>query len=62
MKKGIQTLKQAGYKFSGYLGAGMAEFLNEDGEPELFQANNGHASWGLRFNNTDWEFVSSKKN
>jgi hypothetical protein len=55
-----QTLKQAGYKFVKYTGNGRAIFLNEDNKPELFFANRGHASWGLRFNNTDWEFASSK--
>lgn len=54
-----QTLAEAGYKFVRYAGKGQAVFADDTGKQELFAANKNHASWGLRFNNTDWEFCSS---
>lgn len=56
MKK---TAKVEGYKFLFYYGEGLAVFedLNNPGKKELWGANKNHASFGFRWNNTDWEFI-----
>jgi len=57
MKK---TMQEEGYKFCKYLYGGLAVFqIVENGGLEVFAANKNHASWGFKWNNTDWEFVRS---
>lgn len=57
MKK---TAAEEHYSFVRYERKGVAIFRdNGTGRFERFMANKGHASWGFRWNNTDWEFMSS---
>ena len=58
----IQTLKQAGYRYSCPGPArGLAVFQDiETGKLELYARRaNGFAGWGLRWHGADWEFCSS---
>ena len=54
-----ESMNDAGYKFVKNLGVGRAVFIEtaENSLPEIWQKNNGHASWGFHFNKSDWEFV-----
>lgn len=53
-----ETLKQAGYKYCGYLGD--KEHLLTDGKKyEIWVVNKNHASYGLIYKNTHLEFVRS---
>lgn len=49
------------YHFVRYASKDYREAIFQDGDGalELFFRNRGHASWGLRFRGTDWEFVRS---
>ena len=52
-----QTLAEAGYSFNKFLGGGLAVFTEiSTGRHEIFATNKNHASWGLRWRGTDWEF------
>jgi hypothetical protein len=52
-----QTMKEAGYKFHKFLGNGLAVFKDiSNGRFEVFAANKNHASWGIKWRGTDWEF------
>ena len=54
MKK---TLEEAGYKFISYLARGEMIVQNLDtGLQEVWYAHKDHAGYGLKFNNTDWEY------
>lgn len=54
------TLKQGGYAYIGYSRAHGAHILqNVWGVFELWAANKGHASYGLKWRNTELEFCSS---
>jgi len=53
-----ETMKQAGYNFVRYMEKGQALFYNQHTRKlELWAANKNHASSGIHYNNTDWEFV-----
>lgn len=54
------TAKSEGYTFIKYLGNGRAVFQENVicGTFEVWQSNPNHASYGFRYNNTDWEFIS----
>lgn len=57
-----QTLKQANYTYVRYLG--NREHLLKDNSTnnlEVFFTNKNHASWGLKYKNTDLEFARSFK-
>jgi hypothetical protein len=56
-----RTAREEGYQFVRWAGKGFAVFMGIGGsQPELYQANKGHCSWGFRWHGTDWEFVSSR--
>lgn len=58
------THKEAGYKFIKYSGNKEAVFQDteSDNKPlEVWYSNPNHASYGFRFNNTDWEFIREYK-
>ena len=51
-----KTLKEEGYTYLKYLGDGEHLLLSPEGEKEVFASNKNHASWGLKYKNTDLEF------
>jgi hypothetical protein len=53
-----ETLKDAGYKYIGFLGNGQ-HVLECDGHLEVWFVNKNHASYGLIYKNTHLEFVRS---
>lgn len=54
-----ETLKQAGYTYVRALGDGEHLLRDEDGKFEVWFVNDGHASYGLRWNGHDLEFARS---
>jgi hypothetical protein len=52
------TAQEEGYRFIKYLGNGEAVFQENTicGTFEVWASNPNHASYGFRYNNTDWEF------
>jgi len=54
-----QTLKEAGYTHVCMSGPGNHILQNENGGYELWTVAKNHASSGLRYKNTNLEFVSS---
>lgn len=54
-----ETLKKAGYTYVRPLGDGEHLLRDSDGKYEVWFANRGHASYGLKWNNTDLEFARS---
>lgn len=53
-----ETLRQSGYRYAGYDRATGLHRLQdiETGRIELFVANKDHASWGIKWRNTDLEY------
>ena len=53
------TAKEEGYTFIKWLGNKEALFQENTicGNFEVWFSNPNHASYGFRYNNTDWEFV-----
>lgn len=50
------------YQFIRYMGDGLALFKEGlDGKAELFVTNKNHASWGLFYNGTHWEFCRTSE-
>lgn len=59
-----ETMKEAGYRYRGFareFGAHVLEPIDQPGKLELWFANKGHASYGIRWRNTDLEFASTIK-
>lgn len=54
-----ETLEQAGYTYVRPLGDGEHLLRDEDGKFEVWFVNDGHASYGLRWNGHDLEFARS---
>ena len=54
-----ETLKEAGYASIRMLAPKEYILTDKDGKEEFWVANKGHASYGIRYRNTDLEFVSS---
>ncbi|HCJ52976.1 MAG TPA: hypothetical protein DHV25_04650 [Candidatus Kerfeldbacteria bacterium] len=55
-----ETLKQAGYTLAASLGDGEYILRESDtGKLELWFANKGHASYGIKYRGTDLEFARS---
>lgn len=53
-----ETLKQAGYRFIRSIGNKTYLLHNiSDNKAEVWFANKNHASYGLRWRNTDLEFA-----
>lgn len=55
-----ETLKEAGYVKAEKVGRKTYVLTDEQGKREIWVANKGHASYGIRYRGTDLEFVSSK--
>lgn len=56
------TMKEAGYRYKGFapeFGGHLLEPIEQPGKLELWVANKGHASSGIRWRNTDLEFCST---
>jgi hypothetical protein len=52
-----ETLKQAGYKMEYKLRPGVYVLRDlGSGKCEVWYANKGHASYGIKYRNTDLEF------
>lgn len=54
-----QTLKEAGYSYVQPLAGGHVLRHLETGVKEFWVANKGHASYGIKWNNTELEFAHS---
>lgn len=55
-----ETLKEAGYVSAKSIGSKQFVLTDTEGKRELWIARKGHASYGIRYKNTDLEFVSSR--
>jgi len=55
-----ETIKEAGYKHVSFTN-GEHVLEDSDGNQEIWFANKGHASYGLRYKNTDLEFARAKE-
>lgn len=55
------TLSQEGYRYIRYSHEYKGHILKDlsMNKYELFYANKGHASWGMKWRNTDLEFARS---
>lgn len=54
-----ETLKNAGYIKAESKGSGEFILTDKEGKKELWVANKNHASYGIKYKNTDLEFCSS---
>ena len=54
-----ETLKEAGYISIMPLGQGEYLLTSDNGKKEIWFANKGHASYGIKYKNTDLEFARS---
>lgn len=54
-----ETLKEAGYKSIKSLGNKEFLLTDNEGNQEVWFANKGHASYGIRYKNTHLEFAHS---
>lgn len=60
MKQNKETMEQAGYVYIKNVGDGGHLLRDkETGKLELWFCNKGHASYGIKWRNTDLEFARS---
>ena len=56
-----ESMTAAGYTYVRPLGEGEHLLKDDDGKLEVWFSNKGHASYGIKWKNTDLEFARSYK-